>query len=434
MIADALLALGLILSIASQLRPAGMPIGPGEACLVVWIALMLSGTRKLLHSRLTPALSRMLVFWGLFSIALCLGTMTAYATGDIHDPDLFIHDAMAYPLLAAVSFLSTVEPRVGCRIHRAAWFLILFSIVFYGVQLASGWDLIAIPQTDPWYWDRFRGLSDNPNQLAIFCAVLTFLPLHFVEYTAGIGGKAVAILCTALSIYVGRLTKSDTFGLVLVTGFALFAALKLRSWLLTPRRRPTFRAAAAGVIVVMLPVIIATGLLFANLIEVEARDLAEDMAKGTSQETAQTANIRFHSWSRAIDRGIESGMLGLGPGPHLEIPPALVAARRDTIEPKYVEHPHANTAPNFEAHNTFLDLFTQGGLIAVLSFTGLITTTWLLTYLVRLEALTVMLWGIILLCVFHLIIRHPVIWFAIAFALVAANEARGRSPALKQGN
>jgi O-antigen ligase len=99
------------------------------------------------------------------------------------------------------------------------------------------------------------------------------------------------------------------------------------------------------------------------------------------------------------------------------------------VEPKYIEHPKVSPAPNFEAHNTFLDLLTQGGLIAVVSLGVLITATFRLVYRARLDALTVMLWGITILSVFHLIIRHPLFWFAIAFALVSGTEAYRSSPA-----
>jgi hypothetical protein len=429
-IRDALLALGLVLSTASQLRPTGLPVGPGELCLVTWIALMLGGTRDLLRSKLTPALSRMLVFWALFATSLCIGSMTAFAISDIHDPNLFIHDSLAYPLLAAISLLATADSSAGCRLQRSAWLLVWFSNVFFAIQLAWGWNLISIPEMDPWYWDRFRGLSENPNQLAIFCAISTFLSLHFAEHFPGVRRRLAALLCTILSVYVGRLTKSDTYGLILVAGMLLFLMLKLRTWLLMPGRKLTFRAAAAGLVLVASPIIGATALLFANLVEIETADLAKDMAKGTSEETSETANIRLDAWSRAIDRGIESGMLGLGPGPHIEIPPTLVAARQDAVEPKYIEHPQVNGTPNFEAHNTFLDLFTQGGLIAVLSFGWLIATAFRLVYRVPLDALTAMLCGITILCVFHLVIRHPLFWFAIAFAMVVGTNARDLSPRL----
>lgn len=425
MIRDTLLALGLVLSTASQLRPAGLPIGPGEVSLVIWIGLMIGEAGSLLHSKMTPALSRMCVFWIFFIISLCLGSATAFVISDIHDPNLFIHDILAYAIVLAVSLLCTVGPDAGCSIPRAAWLLILSSTAFLGVQLLTAWGLIAIPHTDPWYWERFRGLSDNPNQLAIFCAITTFLSVHFIEHISGLGRKAIAALCAAFSIYVGRLTKSDTYAVILVTGILLFTLLKLRSWLTMPKPSP--RRAIAGIAIISLPIIAATAFLFANLVEAETFDLMMKMAKGTRQETSQTANIRLNAWRSAIDRGIESGMLGLGPGPHIEIPPVLVAARREDSEPKYIEHPQVNGTPNFEAHNTFLDLFTQGGLIAILSFTWLVGTAFHAAYRMHFDALVVVVWSIIVLSMFHLIIRQPLFWFAIAFALMASANSRASS-------
>ena len=40
-VGDALLALGLLLTTASQLRLSGLPVGPGELCLTAWLLLML---------------------------------------------------------------------------------------------------------------------------------------------------------------------------------------------------------------------------------------------------------------------------------------------------------------------------------------------------------------------------------------------------------
>jgi O-antigen ligase len=430
MIRDSLLALGLLLSTASQLRPAGLPIGPGEVCLLIWVVLMLGEMGALLHAKMTPALSRMLLFWIFFSISLCLGSATAYAISDIHDPNLFIHDILAYAILFAVSLLCTVGPAAGCHIHRAAWLLTMFSTIFLGIQLLSAWSIVAIPGTDPWYWERFRGLSENPNQLAIFCAVVTFLSVHFIEHVAGLHRKIIASLCAALSIYVGRLTKSDTYAVILVTGILLFAALKLRSWLVMSRHNASLRRATTGIALVSLPMVAATAFLFTSMIEAESFDLMMDMAKGTRKETSETANIRLNAWRRAIDRGIESGMLGLGPGPHIEIPSVLVAARRETAEPKYIEHPQVNGTPNFEAHNTFLDLFTQGGLIGTLSFIWLIAMAFQSAYRKNLDALAVVVWSIIALSIFHLIIRQPLFWFAIAFALAAGTESCAPSPLL----
>ena len=106
---DALLALGLVLSTTSQLRLAG-GIGPGEICLALWVLVMVAREAVRFGPPLTPALSRLLIFWSIFAAAQCIGTLTGFAIGDRHDSSLFLHDALAYPFLGAMSVLSVVEP------------------------------------------------------------------------------------------------------------------------------------------------------------------------------------------------------------------------------------------------------------------------------------------------------------------------------------
>ena len=86
--------------------------------------------------------------------------------------------------------------------------------------------------------------------------------------------------------------------------------------------------------------------------------------------------------------------------------------------------------PNFEAHNTLLDLFTQGGLAAVASFGLLVAGGMRRTYRANLAGLTVLLGGLAMFSMFHLIVRHPVFWFVIALCLVAGS---GRPAATRQG-
>jgi O-antigen ligase len=209
----------------------------------------------------------------------------------------------------------------------------------------------------------------------------------------------------------------------------IFIALKLRTWLLSHQPGLTPRSACAWVAVLALPLLIASVAPFSGSLAVEARGLIGEMSKGDQQDTKKTAQIRFQAWRQAIDRGLESGMLGLGPGPHLPIPPWILEGRQDSSgEPKYLEHPKVSGTPNFEAHNTLLDIFTQGGILAVLSLVWLVGSTFLLTYRTRLVGLTVLLCGLTIFSVFHLIVRHPAFWFAIAICLVAA-ESRKALPA-----
>jgi O-Antigen ligase len=424
---DVLLTLGLLLSsTASQLRPGDSPVGPGEICLAGWVLLMFFREVCRLGPPLTPPLSMLLIFWLVFTLAQCVGTMTGFALGDRHDSGLFMHDVLAYPLLAAVSCLSVVEPGAGSRLQRVAWLLATLGAAWLAVQVAVGWRWVDLGDFDTWEWERFRGLTDNANQLALFCAVLGLLSLHLADAANGFGQRIAALSCMAVAIFVGRLTMSDAFLLVLVFAGPVFFALKLRRWLMSRDRPMRFRSAAAWILVLALPLVTAYAIPIGASAASEVEDFIKGMTKGGGgRDTEETARLRIHLWSAAVRRGIETGMLGLGPGPHLEIPASIVAGRRDsTNDPKHVEHPEFGFVPNFEAHNTLLDLFIQGGLLAILSLAWLVATAVIVTYQARLDALTILLCGLAIFSIFHLIVRHPIFWFAISLCLVSAADPR----------
>lgn len=427
MLLDALLAFGLVVLTSSQLRPGDLPIGPGEICLGLWAFLMLCREVYRLGPPLTPPLAKLLIFWLVFTIAQSIGTMTAVVIGDRHDPHLFMHDVLAYPLVAAVSCLSVVEPGAALRLRRVAWLVVAFGTLVLGLQVAQVWMDIDVSGITLWYWERFRGWSENPNQLAMLCAALGLLSLYLAETATGFGKKVAALACAVLPVYVGRLSKSDTFAIVLVGSIPLFATLKVWTWCSSDHRRLTMRAAFAWLVILTVPVTAVAGGILLPSIKAGVEDLARDMAKGNEADSAQTAAIRFHSWREALRRGFESGMLGLGPGPHIDIPFIIIEGRLSpSADPKDIEHPEINGTPNFEAHDTLLDLFTQCGLIGVLSVIWLAGISVLGTIRAKLDGLTTMLCGVAVFSIFHLIVRHPIFWFIMSLSLVAADAARRR--------
>jgi O-Antigen ligase len=419
---DALLALGLVLSTTSQLRLAG-GIGPGEICLALWVVVMVAREAVRFGPPLTPALSRLLVFWSIFAAAQCIGTLAGFAIGDRHDSSLFLHDALAYPFLGALSVLTVVEPGARARLERTAWLVAILGAATLALQLANAAGLIHFLGTDPWYWDRMRGWSENPNQLALFCAAHALLSLYLGESTPGIAARSCALACGALSVIAGRLSKSDTFSLVLVSAIPVFLAFKFRAWLLSFGPLLTLRSATAWIAFVGFPIFLLSAAPLGYSLATQAEGFAKELSKDNGKDTANEANLRLDSWGSAISRGLESGMLGLGPGPHLQIPAIIVAARVNETEPKNLEHPEVNAAPNFEAHNTILDLFTQGGLLAVMSFVWLLLSTFLVTCSARLAGLSTLLFGLGVFAIFHLIVRQPLFWFTISLCLVAGFEA-----------
>src|SRR5258705_7605992 len=300
---DVLLALGLLLSTASQLRPDGAPVGPGEICLAVWVLLMLCREVGRLGPALTPPLSRLLIFWLVFAVAQCVGTMTGFAIGDRHDSGLFMHDVMAYPLLAAVSCLSVA----GSRLHRVTWLLSTLGAAWLALQVAFGFGLVNLGDFDTWEWERFRGLSDNANQLALFCAVLSLLSLYLADAARGLGARIAAVTCMVVAIVVGRLTKSDAFLLVLVAAGPIFVALKLRRWLMSRERQMTLRSASAWILVLALPLVAAYVVPLGASAATEFEDAIKGMTKGGGgRDTEETARLRVEVWSLAMRRGIET--------------------------------------------------------------------------------------------------------------------------------
>jgi hypothetical protein len=423
MVSDALLALGVLLTTATQLRLASMPIGPGELCLLIWIIVTFARVLSRLSFPLTSALSRLMLFWAVFAFSLSVGFLTGLFIGELYDWGWFLHDAMAYPLLALVSCLSLVGPEARLRLRRVAWLLIILGTASLALQVAAGWELIDVPLIHPWFGERFRGWSANPNQIALLCAALGLMSLDLAETATRFIGRIVAISCLILPIYVGRMTMSDTFTLALVMSGPFFIALKLFSVL--KRRAPLLpsarRSAAqfAWVIVLGLPLLLGSLLPFAVVAQSDAWIVAKDLSKNGGQKLSQEADLRFSLWTEAIEVGVDSAMLGLGPGPHLKIPEEIVEDRLNLPDhPDYIKHPEHEFAPNFESHNTFLELLTQGGTIAVLSFVWILFTSAFTAYTARRAGLATLICGLGIFCMTGVASRNPILWLSIALCLV----------------
>lgn len=409
MIGSALLALGLVLGTASQLRLPSVPLGIGEACLVVWLGLAF--LRVLISSKICnpTALLSLLAFWAFFVLIQSFGAFLALLRPEIIDPDLVVHDIFAYLLVAAVTCLVAATMTPEGTLRQSLWFLIGFWIIAMAAQLALGWGYFSISSVDPWYWDRFRGWSENPNQLAIYCAVLTPLSLH-MALTAKRFGRLVAGLSCIATFVVGRLTKSDTFLISMSLSIPLFAALRLRSWLTSTEHRRSLRFAAATVAMMAIVPLSLSLLPYAMATANDVEGLAASMMKDHGGEaTKATANLRLSLWQDALHAGLESGSLGLGPGPHLEKPSG--------ITDKGVPLP-------VEAHSTLLDVFTQAGLLGVTAVFSLLAGTLALLLRARLDALAVLIVALAIFSISHFILRHPTVWFAVTVGLVLGSFRR----------
>ena len=428
---DALLAVGILMSSASQLRIGGTSIGPGELCLMLWLLLMSAQELARLGPPLTPPLRRILAFWVAFCLAQSLGTLTAVIIGDKHDPSWFLHDILAYPLIAAFSILSVVEPGSWARLRRTAWLFVCFGALSLAVLLVNAAGFVDLRLVEPWYWERLRGWSANPNQFALLCAGLALVALHLAETAATIGERTAAIACAILAVLVGRLTGSDTFTLMIGFSILVFLGLKNWSWIRSGGPKLTLKVSIGWASLMFLPLLAVSMLPLAWSSGQQPGQFALLLAKDSGKAVEAEADLRFQLWHEAINRGLQAWMLGLGPGPHLDIPAALVAARMEMADqPGSITHPEQNGAPNFEAHNTVLDLFVQGGILADLAFIWLILTAFRSSFRTGSAGLSTAVCSLVLFGMNNLIIRQPVFWFVIALCLVEEKPWLCRSASL----
>jgi hypothetical protein len=275
----------------------------------------------------------------------------------------------------------------------------------------------------PWFGDRFRGWSNNPNQLAFLSAVLVLVSVHLADTAERASKRTVALLCIIPPLVVGRLTKTDTFTFALLGAVPIYFTLKLRFWLAAVEWKLSFRTAFAWAAVIAMPLMMVSAVPFAFSAAGSVDQLAMGMMKGGGKEASAEADLRLVLWREAIGRGMDSYMLGLGPGPHLPIPPELIAARLTEQDLDTGDHPAANGTLNFEAHNSPLDLFTQGGLLADASFFWLLALAWLVPYRSRLAGLVALISGVAIFGLTNNIVRPPVFWFTIALCLISDGRA-----------
>jgi hypothetical protein len=417
---DGLLALGLVLTTATQWRFAGLPLGIGEICLVVWLGLMSFGCLLDRRTCIGPALSRLLQFWCPLAISLCIGTINGLAIGERYDPKWFLHDTFAYPLIAAVCCFSVIEPGAYSRLHRTAWIFLVLSAISLTVLLLSG-TLLRLPGVDPWFWNRFRGWSLIPNQLAELCLVATLVGLYLADVAAKRRNRFTAILLMIPVIWAGRITQTDAYMYAVALAAFMFLCVKVSVCAMTPGPR----ASLAVLTLFALPVLV-TAAVPPMVSVVPGGEVVAVLSKNGGKEANSEADLRFALWKEALARGFQVGMLGLGPGPHLPIPAKLAAERaeyRINDRPTDLSQPQQGAANNFEAHNTVLDLFVQGGLIAAIAYVWLMVCALTDALRSRSAGLVALIGGLNLFAFVGLAIRLPLFWLAVALCLVARREA-----------
>jgi len=399
MILDSLLALGLLLSTATQLRFGDTPFGPGEMCLALWLGLFLCLQAGRLAPASNAAFAVVVTFWLILFVAESVGAIVGFATELFFDTTHIIHDIIAYFFLFGLACTMALELASEHRLRRVTWLIVLLGAASLSLQLVHAYGLIGLPiAAEPWFYDRLRGWSHDPNQLGLVAASLTLVSIHLADTATQRMKATAAAACAVLAFCVGVLTKSDSFTMGILGASAVFLAIKSSLWLATFKRGLTFRAALVSLTLLGLPVLAVGALPLVPL----AVEQVEAKSEALYNEDNQ-GDSRFHLWAEAYDKGMDAAMLGLGPGPHL------------TKKSWKQSPPH-----KFEAHNTPLDLFVQGGLLALLAIALLYASMLVATTRAKLPALAGLACAFAVFSMFHFIIRHPIFWFGVVLCLLEA--------------
>lgn len=404
MIRDVLLGIGLLLSTASQLRLSGVPmdLGPGELLLAIWLLLALVDLAIRPVPRLTPGLARLLIFWTVFTFALSLGTLVGLAIEEVRDTPAAMRTAKAYLLAALISCFAMAMPNAELRLRRVVWTAVTFGGLAFTVMLLGAYRFVHVPGLEFWVYNRFIGWSTNPNQFALLCIVLVHLSLHLAETSDHPRAKLFALSCGVLVFLAGILTRSDSFILAMLVVGPLLFGIKILGWAIAAEQRSSMRTVAACLMIFSVPALLIAAAPFAPAISDKARAVAIETMEKNDQ-----AEGRFELWRDSMEVGLKSGLLGLGPGPHL-------------VTKQWKQPPPEKN----EAHNTTFDLLTQGGIIAMLSFFGIMAAAFFAAYRLKLVGLTTLVISLFVFSNFHLIARHPVFWFSIALCLATADTLR----------
>lgn len=396
-----LLAAGLVLAAATQLRASSLPVGPGELLLVAWLGM--AGLRHILCRRLTlnPALVRVSVFWSVMIVTLCVGMIIGLTVEPFHDYGGMLRDSAAYVLVLSLGVMIAISLDDPAERRQTMWLTLAFGSGSLFLQILDGYGVLPLSSIDPWYWDRLRGWAENPNQLGFFALIILVIGLHLAESASTTFENILALALLPPAFVAGFMSHSDSFVLGLMLSGALVLTLKSVIWVQDNEMAPTLRGGAVVIGVLTLPLTVAAAVPFTSI----AMGQIEQTSEGIYDNNDQ-GETRLHLWAEAIEKGKEAMLLGFGPGPHLTS--------------KSFKMPPPN---KFEVHNTLLDLLTQAGFVGVMAF--LWVTGSALTGVMRAQmpALAGLVGGLLVFSMFHYTVRHPIFWFGIVLCLLEAAQA-----------
>ncbi|WP_416826518.1 O-antigen ligase family protein [Ectobacillus polymachus] len=380
-------SIGLCFTTATQLRIHGLPIGPGEIMLFLWIVIKIFWIFKKKEVILTPLSRNLTFFWFFLFLFLTIGTLCSAYLGILYP--FAAHSFFAYLFSCLLIIVLSFERNLKIKVITIAKILVSITVLVSLLLLIFSTKDGSIGPINSWHSSpRFAGWAID-NQLALDSSILLYLSLYLSTiaktYLLKTWYFGLAVAC----VWIGIETQSDA----LFTAFSVgFSILFITFWLkkITNSQMGYWTGAWWKV---WLPIMICfTVLIFGSMIY-----------KGVNQNVStiyysqgDKGDLRVALWENGLKAMETSPIFGLGPGAF-----------------------SGGTAPfqGMEAHNTFVDIGTNIGLVGLILYIGLLC--WI-SYLLILKKEVVLFTGLVTVMffnLFHFIIRHPIYWFYLLFIL-----------------
>lgn len=362
--------ISMIIMLFTQLRLFNLPIGIGEIGLLLLGVISLFQFMKEKKSIFYCFKHLFIIFW-LFIFIILLLYLWINIT-DIHQSNKnLVHDILAYGFIFYnIILFITLENLYDLNFKILMERLVYYSIIFYSVLLAFSFsfgDFLGIT-LNYMNVERYVGLSLNANQLALVFTIIPFLVLFYDKnsQTNLYENKTINLLLFLLSVFI--IYSIASRGLVL----SLLIITMLTVVIYLFRQYPK---SVSLLFFLLISIIIINYQLLIELLFIQG---------------IGGFKHRIELWENALELIKLSPLIGFGPGAHVS----------SVVNPNIY----------WEAHNTFLDLTLQVGIIGLIAYIfllysiskGLIINKKYLLF----SAFSVL----VLFSSVHFILRHPLFW------------------------
>jgi len=383
-----LISLGIVFSTASELRVsvASQSVG-GEILILLGLLLNISpGVRNMKEPEAEQVERLGVICMGGLMLIMIPGYLIT-VTSMRHLVWLSNHNYIAYGFIFVVFCLCKIS-----RLDLSAYKRVLYQVAAIQTVLCLvyvamiGLNRDSLFGVSLYFYNRFKGLSENPNQFAFGLVAIPFI----LANAFGEGGVVRKLVCGA-SIFVvglaGLLTRTDTLIFCYLLGL-VGLAVAMTAFGHTNAR-------------LLWGVLLAVGLVASVLNQDRIYDAYEALARKDRDQLS----VRVRLWSNGLRAFSVSPLIGHGS--------ANFSGDYQPFEGK-------------EAHNSLIDLLASCGILGLGLFAycvgGIVRGLWIRQSIYALAVVT----SLFVFMMMHYVLRHPFFWLILTFstALTCATPRR----------